>query len=224
MKLYFILLLPLLISCSQLKYKKTVETKLPELATIGVFEKYPLGNYEQTKTVPLLNQSIRLKYELISIEQSLAYSILKPDSITSRLDSTLVSFSILDQFGLIQELNENKELFEFLKTKENLKIVTTIEMLFPKDILEKIKQCEEIYLTSERNKILSIQLQKNNKLLQQIEFSQGKIVDYSASNLCWGSPKGFKVQIIDLVTNGENCGENGYLSYRRAQKQNEIKF
>lgn len=214
----------LVFGCSQLKYKKSIQTKLPELATIGVFEKYPLGDVASSKSVPVLSVPIRVKMELSDVKERQWYSLVKNDTVSKRLDSTLVSFTILDQFGLINQVNENKSLVEFLKSREEFKIITGVEMFFQEEVLNSLNKSEEVFLSTKRNGILSFDLKKDNKIFKQLEFTEGSIVEFTASNFCWGTPKGYKVKIIDLVENGKGCGENGYLSFKRAQNKTEIKF
>ena len=182
--------------CAQIKYSKSIQRKLPELGTIGVFEQYFVKDVLQPKAFVSLDSPVRVKAEKVIVE---------PRSI-------------------VNQINKDKDLFLYLKNQENFKIITKTEINFPDILLHKIFSSEELFLNQSETGLLSLRLVTDGKDIGNINFSEGRTVDFHASNFCWGFNKGYKVQLIDIVEHGTGCGENGYLSYSRAEKKAQIKF
>lgn len=222
MKALILVVAVLFFSCNTLEYKNTVQKKLPELGTIGVFETYVLQNKRNAKTVCNITSALRLNVTTIDVSKRRIFA--KKDSISKpQKDSTLVSLEILDKISLIGQINKNKELFKYLKKGENLRVVTSVTVNYPEEILSEINTSDEFYLIQNKEKTLSIELRKNGKALKVIEFTDGNIVNFKASQFCWGSA-GYKVEILDLVAVDDVCGSGTYGSARRAERKNEIRF
>jgi hypothetical protein len=209
--------------CSTIQFKEKTNLNLPALGTIGVFKDYSLQKITHQKTITSLSSPVRLSSEKIKISPRALF--VKKESKPKRAkDSTLISFKIMDQVNLLQQINENKELFSFLKNTNNHSIVTEITMSLSTKLLDALDNADELYLVHRKESTLSIELRKDRKKVGMIEFDEGEIVDYEVSNFCWGTPKGFKVAIIDLIPKGASCGDNLYSSSKKAGRINEIGF
>ncbi len=222
MKLFYSIIAIFLLSCAQIQYSKSTQRKLPELGTIGVFEQYFVKDVLQPKAIVSLNSPVRVKAEKVIIRKREIFT--KKDSTLKPIDSTLVSLSIVEPLSIVNQINEDKELFLYIKNQENFKIITKTEVNFPDVVLHKIFSSEELFLNQSETGLLSLHLVTDGKVIGNINFSEGRIVDFHASNFCWGFNKGYKVQLIDIVEHGTGCSENGYLSYSRAEKKAQIKF
>ncbi|PHS65758.1 MAG: hypothetical protein COB12_06715 [Flavobacterium sp.] len=223
MKPVYLLFIVLVTACSSVKYKSSPTKKLPELGTIGVFTNFLLKKEQQTKTVVSLSDPIRLHFEEIQISKR--QIIPNKDSLQApKKDSTLISFEILDKVALVGQLNRDKELLKYLLKTTHYKIVTKVTMQFSKELLTDIQKADEIYLLQNKQKTLSLELRKNNKPFQVIEFTDGNIISFKALEFCWGQNKRRDIEIFNLVPNGSSCGEDTYTSVKKVKKKNEFKF
>lgn len=209
-------------SCSSLVQSKFTEKKLPSLATIGNFNNYLLEDLDKSKAILEIDAPIRLEFVLIHVEEKKWFS--KSDQIDESKNSTLVSVHIIDQIRLLQQLNSNIEILKYLKKGDNYRIVSQVTVNYPKAILDLLETADELYLIQNRLQALSIELRKDNKTLEVIEFSDGTIVSYTPSEFCWGLNRKRQVEIFDLVSVGANCSEDLYKTARKAKLKNEFKF
>lgn len=212
-----------LFSCNTIKQKKTLAQKLPELGTIGVYKDYLIADVEETKTIPSLVEPVRVKIEELTISERNWF--VKKDSLAVDKEKiTLLKISILDHFSLIQQFNKDKTLRNYLSSIDNIKLVSEVVISFPNNILESIRNSDEAYLVQNKEKTLSVQLRKANKVLKVIEFEEGVIAQFKASSFCWGSNQGQRIQIVDLISPGAKCNNNSYRSAQRAKRKAEFKF
>lgn len=223
MRIFILVLFFIVTACKPIQYKEAVDITFPELGTLGIYITYMLGTDYQPKTTINLSEPIRLQKEEISIQKRRVF--IKKDSLQSPLrDSTLINFEILDKIGLITQLNADKDLMKYLRKNESYKLVSHVTVHFPSTILMEIKSSDEIYLTQNKTKTLSLTLFKDNKAYQQVEFSSGKIVRFKTSEFCWGLNRRREPEIFDLIPDGTECGSNTYKTANKVEKKNEFKF
>lgn len=223
LKQFLLLTVLLSVSCNTLKYKTTSETKLPELGAIGYSQNYLLNKQFQSKTTVSITDPIRVIAKEITISDRKLFTP-KNNSEKKVTDSTLVSFEIFDKVALIKQINQDPELLAFLRKSETDHIVTASTHSVDALILKIIDSADELYLIQNKQKTLSLELRKNNKPFETIEFSNGIITSYKVSEFCWGLNKRRDPQVFDLVESGTGCGENLYKSAQKAEKKNEFKF
>lgn len=221
----FLILISLLIfaSCKPIQYRQTTDVSLPELGTLGIYTTYLLGNDYQPKTIANLNKPIRLQWEEIKLQKREIFT--KKDTLSPpQKDSTLITIKILDKVGLLEQMNADRDLMKYLRKNEKYKLVSQITVHFPETILQLVQSSDEIYLTQSKAKTLSLSLLKNNKIFNQIEFTDGKIVKFKTSEFCWGLDKRRELDIFDLVPEGTECSGETYKSVKKVEKKNEFKF
>jgi hypothetical protein len=213
----------ILASCKPIQYKKSTDISLPELGTVGIYTTYLLGNDYQPKTLANLSEPVRLQWEETKIQKRDLF--IKVDSLSSKhKDSTLISFEVLDKVGLLKQMNADKDLMKYLRKNEKYKLVTQVTVHFPNSILKEIASSDEIYLIQNRAKTLSLSLLTENKIFDQVEFTDGKIVKFKTSEFCWGLNKRREPEIFDLVPEGTECSGDTYKSAKKVVKKNEFKF
>ncbi|SRX52242.1 hypothetical protein [Aequorivita sp. CIP111184] len=211
------------VSCKPIQYKQSIDVSLPELGTLGIYSSYVLGNDYQPKTIADLSGPIRLQWEEIKMQKRNIF--IRKDSLSQpQKDSTLVSFKILDKVGLLKQINADKDLMKYLRKNEKYKLVSQVTVHFPEAILQQVQSSDEIYLTQNKKKTLSLSLLKNNKIFNQIEFTDGKIVKFKTTEFCWGLNKRREPEIFDLVPEGTECSGETYKSAKKVEKKNEFKF
>jgi hypothetical protein len=222
-QILILLFIALQSGCSSIKYKESISKNLPELGVIGQHPNQLLDSKFEYKTVASIANPVRLNIEEIKVEKRIFFN--KNDSVTKEpLDSILLSINILDKVSLIKQINENSELIKFLEKSDESELVTEVIVSFPSLILNKFRTSDEVYLVQNKEKTLSLELRKNNKKKEIIEFSQGKITSFKALEFCWGINKRRKVEVFDLVPNNYNCSQDTYRSAKIAKKKNEFKF
>ena len=223
MRRLYLLLLLTVVSCGTIKYKSTTAENLPELGTIGVFTNYLLEKDHQSKTVVTFSIPIRLSYKDISIKERELFN--KKDTLnTIPKDSTLISFEILDKISLVKQINADAALLKYLTKASNYKLVTQVTIHFSDSVYSRIKKADEVYLMQRKQNTLTLELRKDNKTLDWVEFTDGAIVNFKALEFCWGQNRRRDIEIFDLVKSGSNCGEDTYKSVKKVKKKNEFKF
>jgi len=222
LKPIYLLLLISFVSCGTIKYKKTSTESLPELGTIGAYTNFLTGKDYQPKTVVNLTNPIRLSYKEILIKKRTYFN--KKDSTVIVKDSILLSFEILDKISLVKQLNSDKELLKYVSKSKNYSLVSQVTIHFPDSIYTTINKADELYLIQNKQKTLSLELRKNNKVFDQIEFTEGSIVSYKALEFCWGQNKRRELEIFDLVSKGSKCGKETNTSIKKVKKKNEFKY
>lgn len=210
-------------SCKPIQYRQSTDNSFPELGTLGIYTTYLLGNDYQPKTIANLSKSIRLQWEEITLHKREIFT--KKDSLHPlQKDSTLITFKVLDKLGLLEEMNADKALMKYLRKNEKYRLVSQVTVHFPDAILQQIRSSDEIYLTQTKAKTLSLRLLRNNKTIDQIEFTEGKIVKFKTSSFCWALNKRREPEIFDLVPEGAECQGETYRTAKKAEKKNEFKF
>ncbi len=223
MRSIYILLFMVIASCKPIQYSHFKDIALPELATLGIYTSYLLGNDYQPKTIAKLSAPVRLQWEAITIQKREVF--IKKDSLSPpQKDSTLISFEILDKVGLLKQINADKDLMKYLRKNEKYRLVSQVTVHFPDSILQQIRSSDEIYLAQTKAKTLSLSLLRNNKVFDQIEFTEGKIVRFRTTAFCWALNKRRESEIFDLVPEGTECQGETYRTAKKAEKRNEFKF
>ncbi len=223
MKSIIAILLIVATSCGTIKYKNTTENNLPELGTLGVFTNYAFEKDHQAKTVVHLSKGVRLNYTEIKVSERKLFN--KKDSLSPiEKDSTLISLEILDKVSLINQINADQEIIKYISPNSSNKVVSQVTIHFLDKELTAIKKADEIYLIQNKQNTLSLELRKDNKVFDQIEFSSGTITSFKALELCWGQNKRRDIEIFDLVPPGTSCGDGTYKSAKKVKKKNEFKF
>lgn len=209
-----------LFSCKSVLYKTETKKSLPELGTIGVFENYITQQITNEKSIIDLSIPLRLKTERVTESKRELFN--SKDTINPSKNYLILE--ILDKFSLLEQINQNKELSGYLKNNSKLRVVTQVSIDFSETIELEILNSQEIYLIQNKQRTLSLELRNDNKTTKIIEFSEGRIIDFKASEFCWGTKKGFKVQILDVVDTGSECHGDLYKTYKRAKRKTEFNF
>ena len=87
-----------------------------------------------------------------------------------------------------------------------------------------IRASDELYLAQNKEKTLSIELRKDDKSIGDIEFVQGRIVNFHTSDFCWGLNKRREAVVFDIVPTGSSCSKETFKTAKKAEKKNEFKF
>lgn len=209
-----------LVGCSSLHYKKTTQESLPSLASIGDFKSYVLDTSIENSGVLKVSTPIKISVSKISINKR-NFLTKKKQKTEEKLDSTQIKLTIIDKLSLLDQIKDNKDLLTFLKINSSQKIVTDVIIQFPNDIMNTLLEAEEVYLVQNKQTTLSLEIRKNNKRKQLVEFSEGIILNYEASYFCWGALNNQKIRLVDV---SNNCSDGSSKSYKKVKQKATIQF
>lgn len=209
------------LSCSTIKYQKSYDKPLPELGSIGDYRSFALDSSNDSKTIPTLNTPVRISMTKIRVSER---DLFKTKDKKSSIDSLLVGLEIIDKLSLIEQINDDKSVSNFLESNSNYEMISGVTSSFPRTTINQLKAADELYLVQKKEKTLSIELRKDNKTTGIIDFSDGKIVDIEASRFCWSKGDRGRVVITDIRQRGSNCSSGSYSTAQKAKKKTEFKF
>ena len=231
MKRIILILLIVLSSCKTIGIQKQMYNQV-ELATIGSTKNKFIKEF-QTNAIPKLTTKIRLGISLKEFTKSSFKSFqqankqLGKSSNLNYIDSLevkpkYINLVIIDKLNLLNNFNnsKNKHTINYLKTSNNLKIVTEIELVFPKNIEKDLLKAEDIFLTQDKNHKYAIEI-STNKTTQTIPFSKATIFNYKTNIPCWGINDNHIIILADI---NNKCSKNTYNSFHKAKKKNELHF
>ena len=202
------------------KYKKEIKKSYPTLGALGIFENYIAQEITQEKSVVDLSMPVRLKIETVS---ETPRDIFKKND-TSLIIREYITLEVLDAYALLDQINQNKELIGYLRSNRRVRLVTKVSIEFDEELQKELLESQELYLVQNQQKTLSIEVRENNKVQNTIEFSEGKIIAITPMEFCWGTKKGFKVQLMDIIPVGANCSQETYKTYKRAKRKTEFNW
>ena len=218
--LFFLLILS---SCNIVKVNdKTfkLSSSTTEIGSIGFSKTIITKNDFFTRSFPKLENKIRVEVNVIPFDKKLNKAYLKNEKFNQHqakikyVDSLetkpeLVSITILDITGFINEINsdKNKEIISFLKSTKKSKIVTSIVTTLPSESLSKIKQADSYYLINSQDNKYTLALFKANKKTDIIDLQSGVVTGFQLSRCCWAMNDKGHWYLADFV--GENAACKG---------------
>lgn len=233
-KVYILISLIIFISCQTINVhhqRNNLTTKQIVLANIGIDQENLLEKRYENEGLPYLNAPIKLQAIPIPFNKSKFKAFKKAkefqqaevninyiDSIEQK--PTFIHFQINDQVALLNNFNNtvNSDIKEYLMNQPKARVVTSLSIALPSQILNEIKQAETIYLEQDQGQKYIVSLYKENKLLNSFHFSEGVIFAYKTSGLCWKEDQRNHLKIVDLVT-GEGCPSETFSKASKAIKE-----
>tara|TARA_B100001179_G_scaffold201372_1_gene162362 strand:- start:5234 stop:5932 length:699 start_codon:yes stop_codon:yes gene_type:complete len=207
------------VSCSSLKYKSSKEVKLPSLTTIGNFENYLLQDYEDPLTMLKSADPVRLKAERVRVTETLNF--LKNNDQRIK-DSIVLSLTIIDKIALLEAINNDKTLLNYLQNSKRHEIVHQVTVNISSQMRENFLEAEDLFLSLEQGKAM-IEIQ-NGAEKNRIHLSELAVLDFQTLSFCWGTPKGYKVVVMNLISENMECSSGSYSNYKRAKKKTKFDF
>tara|TARA_R110002020_G_scaffold242950_2_gene456423 strand:+ start:689 stop:1384 length:696 start_codon:yes stop_codon:yes gene_type:complete len=211
-------MLILFLECKTLdNWENPIGTASLELGMVGFASDGIIGNNFKTIGTPLLTSKIRLKpeiryinkkeffrYQRFANQRDLTYKLRYIDSISEKPE--YVHLAISDRVGIIKSLNKaiNVDIYQSIRTDDNLKIITTIDCVFSADYINLIRGAEAVYLYKDPNNIPIIQIAKEGKELN-IPFKECVVLSYQTSSFCWGKDKRREIKLMGLRKNKGPC-------------------
>lgn len=169
------------------------------------------------------NKSTYKAFKKAEILQNVSVAIEYVDS--SKVKPSFIKLEIADRLPIINSLNNNNDIFEYLKNKSASHIITSLSIAFDIDILQSIQNSDEAYLADSGIDGYVLVLFKDEIEQRIIKFMEGVVFAYQASNFCWQEDDRRQLNIVDIVESTDKCPSNTYRSAKRAKKKiNYYKF
>ena len=241
MKKFILLLLIIAVGCQTTKIKDTsykISNSTIELGSIGHAASFTnIKNNFSTQAIAGLENKIRLDIQQIPFTKKVndiyldKTNSLQISPIINYSDSLaqkpkFVTISIMDLTGLAGELNAeyNKTVATFLKDTREASIVTSIAIVLPDEILNKISQADSYYLVNEREKKYTVALYKDGKKQETIDIYQGTVIAYTLGRFCWAVSDRQKWYVADIVIDNKSCPGNTLEKIKDKEEKNLFKM
>lgn len=213
------------------RYKISPSTT--ELGSIGQSKSLlNLQNDFSTRTLPLLENKIRVSVELIPFNQRLnkiyvakaKFNQYQPkvtyiDSLDSKPE--LVTIRLLDVTGFVKELNAdyNTDVFKLLNATQNSVVISSVAIRLSPDDIAKIRLADTYYLTNAQDTKYTLSLYKLGKKTETIDLNSGTVIGYRLSSFCWAADERGKWHIADMTEGTNHC--KGNTESRTTEKKRE---
>ena len=217
-----LLLIVCLASCQTVKLKNDcykVSDSRTELGSIGQASSFlNCSNTFSVRAFPKLENKIRLAVEVLPFNKKVdaiyrskaefnqnQANVTYIDSLPKKPE--IVTFGIIDMVGLVKELNAvyNEEIFGLLSNNSETKIISSVAVVLPADIMAKISQADTYYLDNRDEKKYTILLYKQGKKTDTIDIGLSTVVGYQLSSFCWGLSDRGKWYLADLYEGKGKC-------------------
>ena len=223
-----------LTSCKTLSFDQVTQTKTRQqlqLGSIGTDKDFMFQQNYNTSAIPKYDDPIKLAVNIKPFNkqthkaftkakelQASGINIVFIDSIPNK--SQYIQLQIADKVAVIQSLNtkENNDIKSYLSNNRNTNVLTSLSLALNQNDLESVKSAEAVYLVEEAYKNYALQLFDTNKNKEIISFNQVVVFEYKTSHCCWQENNKYQLNIVDLVSDFNNCPNKTYRSANRAKK------
>jgi len=206
-------------------------TQQVPLGSIGSGNDFLFQTGFNNAAIPIYNQPIKVAVKIIFFNKQTFKAFEKAKTLQSvnvvidYIDSLAIKpkyieLQIADKVTVISALNlkENSDVKAYLGHNTYANVITSMSLALNPNDLESIIQADAVFLVEKTPKIYVLQLYKKNKKTGIIFFNQGVVFKYKTSNCCWQENKTHEINIVDLVSEYNNCPKRTHRSAKRAQK------
>ena len=200
-----------------------------ELGNIGIPGRSLLEYKFKTTAIPRIENKIRIEAQPTSFNKGKFNTYLKAspenklglvyiDSLESK--PQFVELKIMDRVELIKNINNDTEVLNYLKTKQqNIKVVSSLSIALNNNNLNTITNAESVFLTYNEN-LKKCQIFAVNKNGEEsiINFGDGTPFAYSVSSFCWHENQKKQVIIADIIDSWDSCPTKTYITATKAYK------
>lgn len=218
--------------------KQNITEQQVSLGSIGLEKDFMLQNEFVNTAFPCYKNSIKLAIKVKPFKKQTFKSFTKAKDFQTAgvtinyIDSLdvkpkYVQIDIADKVSFINELNNhyNSGVKSYLKLNKHTNILTSVSLALNQKDIENITSAKAIFLVESGLKSYALKLYKNDTNTEIIQFNQGVVFAYKTSNCCWQENSKHKLNIVDLVSEFNDCPFKTYRSSKRAkQKVNYYKL
>lgn len=233
--LYIGCFLLLFLSCKTLSLNQVYQkqtTQQVTLGSIGLGKKVILQKEFNNTSIPTYITPIKISLQLAPFNNQTFKAFTKANALQmadvtiNYIDSiktkpNYVKLQIADKVSVINALNneENSKVKKYLSYNKKANILTSISMAFHKNNLEAIIKADAVFLVEKRYKTYALQLYKAGVKTQTIFFNEGVVFGFKGSSCCWKENNRHQIDIVDIVSQFNNCPNKTYRSAKRAEKK-----
>ena len=221
-----ILTLVSICSCSNQIINPTIynTTEQLQLGEIGEDNNYVLEKSYSHTAIPSYHKPVRVNVQVQDFKSSSykAFQKAAAKQNESTVDSTVtisqyLKLDIADRVAVLNALNgkDNEDVKRYLNNKYDTHLISSITIVFPKQIQDIIMQADEVFLKTHGIKSYALYLYKESVLVDTIPFTDGVVFNYKTSNFCWKETKYAKWDMVDVVDNFERCPKGTYRSPKK---------
>lgn len=240
-RLLLVTLLMVLTACRTVNVNHTNQKTIHDqvlLGSIGLVDNSLFQTDFNNSAFPEYKQPIKVNYSINDFnkktfvafleaneKQGLKLNIKYVDSLKEK--PKFLTLSIADKVGVLNALNynENKDVNDYLANNVNAKIVSTISIALPQNLIDEITKSEEVFLVQDSVKNYALQLYSNGETSSKIQFNSGVVFTCQTSSFCWKENDKHQINIVDFVDRQSSCPNKTYKSAKRAKKKiNYLKF
>jgi len=164
------------------------------------------------------NKSTFKAFTNAKINQTKKVTINYVDSL--EIKPKYLKLDIADRVAVLNTLNSktNKDVFQFLKNKDESHIVTSISLALSNTDIKAVSNADEVFLEVTGIKNYALKLYKDKTVKQTILFSDSVVFSYKTSSCCWKQNDKYQLKVVDLAEGGNDCPNQSYKSSKRAKK------
>jgi hypothetical protein len=231
---YFVVLgLISMVSCKSVHINNESQTTTSEnlqLATVGEKKNFVLEQDYNHTAIPNYNVPIKVQVTIEHFNKATYKAFTKANSNQSNsltinyIDSLnekpkFVKLEISDRVAVLKALNAkpNTDVRDYLSSKKDAHMITAISLALKKEDITLLIDANEVFLEASGLKSYSLKAYSRNGLTQILEFNQGVVFSYQASNFCWKENSKYQLEIADIVESTDKCPNTSYRSAKRAK-------
>lgn len=203
-----------------------------QLGTVGEQKNFVLEQDYNHTAIPKYKKTIKVKVDLVDFNktsfkaftnakraQSKNISVNYVDSLANK--PKYLKLEIADRVAVLNALNskENKDVFNFLHTKKEAHLVSSIALAVNVNDITAITTADEVFFETTGIKNYALKLYRDKTVKQTILFNDGVVFAYKTSSCCWKQNDKQQLKIVDLVEGNDKCPSNTYRFAKRANKK-----
>lgn len=232
-KIIYVAVLTVLISCKTIRVdneSQFITKDMVELGVVGVQRGDLLENDFEVKAIPLLEERIKLEVsqEVFTKKTFKAYLSAAKDTNALQLkyvDSLpdkpkFVALKLADMQGYVAALNKDEATKEYMYNQHAIYSVSSIAVVFSKEIVEKLVNADAVFLVSNKAKQYHIVMENNGMPQTSVTFNKGVVFAYGLSSPCWTADSQSKPLIKDLADPKYKCPIDSYRDTKKLKQKN----
>jgi len=230
-----VLLIASFTSCRTLSVQQERQMKTTQniqLGTIGVHKNFMLEQDYNFAAFPQFQHPIKVQvngvpfnkaklkaFENAKRTQNKSVVVKYVDSVKPK--PHFLKLEIADRVAVLKSLNSegNKDVFQFLQTKSNAHLVSTISVVFDAETAAKLSTAQEVFLEHTGINNYVLKTYDTNKEQHSIHFSEGVVFGYQTSKACWKENKKRQLEIVDFVESDDRCPIDTHRLAKKAKKK-----
>lgn len=213
-----IFLFGIMVSCGVLPQKNNFYTTKSsvEIGVIGEKQKSiyktTFQSFANPKYVENIKVSVSKEYftkktykqykKAVTGKKSFNSAVLNDSLYTNQ---NFITIRLENKVGVVTNLNENKDVFNYLRKTPEALLVSAIRLVPSQELLNLLKNVDAVYLRTDKQTKQLLFLYKKGKEIESIDISKQLVFGYELSSFCWETTLRKKIKIATIVRENQNC-------------------